>query len=702
MDIPALANIKIGGRLLAGFSLVLLFTLAIGIFADISGDAQIEATVKLYRHPFTVTNALQEINTNIIGMHRSMKDIALAKTPDDIDRAVADVEAREKKVYEKFDLIRERFLGDKSDVENAAKTFAAWKPIREDVIRLFREGRRDEAAAITKTTGANQVAELSKQLQKIIDFAFKKAESFMNGVQANNDRMDLISRTLLITALGLGALTAWLITRSITRPVNAMTAIMGELSRNNLAVEVPYADRHDEIGTMAGAVAHFKSELQRIKALEAAQEEQKKQAEADRLAAMRKMADTFEESVGKVIETVTSAATELQAASGQMAGTATETSAQATTVASAAQQASANVETVAAATEELSSSIREIAHQVERSQAVAIRAGDEAGQTTAQIRALSDNANKIGEIVNLINDIASQTNLLALNATIEAARAGDAGKGFAVVANEVKHLATQTGKATEEIAAQIRAVQDGTANAVHAIDSISKVIGEMGEISSAVAAAVEQQSGATSEIARNVEQAAAGTGEVSANIVSVEQAARETGAAAEQIRDSSADLSKQAEFLRHEVGQFLAQVRADKKDMKLLQWDGSLATGIAGIDRHHQEMFDLVNEFYRQMMAGDSAATAKRVIARIDATMSDHFREEEALMAKVGYPDAARHRSNHQAFLDRIATLKTNVEAERPDAPAQMFDFVSVWLKEHIGKDDRAMGAFVASKGRAA
>ena len=698
MDIPALANIKIGGRLLAGFSLVLLFTLAIGIFADISGDAQIEATVKLYRHPFTVTNALQEINTNIIGMHRSMKDIALAKTPDDIDRAVADVEAREKKVYEKFDLIRERFLGDKSDVENAAKTFAAWKPIREDVIRLFREGRRDEAAAITKTTGANQVAELSKQLQKIIDFAFKKAESFMNGVQANNDRMDLISRTLLITALGLGALTAWLITRSITRPVNAMTAIMGELSRNNLAVEVPYADRHDEIGTMAGAVAHFKSELQRIKALEAAQEEQKKQAEADRLAAMRKMADTFEESVGKVIETVTSAATELQAASGQMAGTATETSAQATTVASSAQQASGNVETVAAATEELASSIKEIAHQVERSQAVAIRAGDEAGQTTAQIRALSDNANKIGEIVNLINDIASQTNLLALNATIEAARAGDAGKGFAVVANEVKHLATQTGKATEEIAAQIRAVQDGTANAVHAIDSISKVIGEMGEISAAVAAAVEQQSGATSEIARNVEQAAAGTGEVSANIVSVEQAARETGSAAEQIQSSSSDLAKQAEFLRHEVGQFLAQVRADKKDMKLLHWTPDLNFGIASIDSHHQEMFDLVNEFYRHLMSGDGGKAAIGTLTKVCETINSHFAEEEALMSKHGYSAAAAHKAQHKAFLDKIAGVRSGVETNAPNAGVQLFDYVSTWLQEHIRKDDKALSDFLRQK----
>ena len=171
---------------------------------------------------------------------------------------------------------------------------------------------------------------------------------------------------------------------------------------------------------------------------------------------------------------------------------------------------------------------------------------------------------KIGEIVNLINDIASQTNLLALNATIEAARAGDAGKGFAVVAGEVKNLANQTARATTEIASQIKAVQEGTDTAVHAIDRISTVIGEMGEISAAVAAAVEEQSSATSEIARNVEQAAVGTEEVTSNIVSVEQAAKETGAAAEQIKDSASDLSRQAEFLRHEVSQFLTQVRGEQ------------------------------------------------------------------------------------------------------------------------------------------
>ena len=441
----------------------------------------------------------------------------------------------------------------------------------EDLAKQYEATFKDVLAATTELDNLafKTMSGLGVEFAKLATETGESQEHFLNTLQADTiGAMDgglTTDMVMTVLALALGGLLSFLIAGGIVTPVNAMTKVMAKLAGNNLSVEVPYADHNDEIGAMAKSVAHFKDQLIRVRQLEADQEEQKKQAEIDRLSAMRKMADNFEGSVGKVIETVTSAATELQAASGQMASTATETSAQATTVASAAQQASANVETVAAATEELASSIKEIAHQVERSQAVSARAGEEAQSTTAQIRALSDNANKIGEIINLINDIASQTNLLALNATIEAARAGEAGKGFAVVANEVKHLATQTGKATEEIATQIKAVQEGTSNAVHAIDRISKVIVEMGEISTAVAAAVEQQSGATSEIARNVEQAAAGTGEVSSNIVSVEQAARETGAAAQQIKDSASDLSKQAEFLRHEVGQFLNQVRAERR-----------------------------------------------------------------------------------------------------------------------------------------
>ncbi len=296
---------------------------------------------------------------------------------------------------------------------------------------------------------------------------------------------------------------------------------------------------------------------------EAQQEDERRQQQEaeERRQMMINLADDFQRSVGGIVENVSAAATELQATSELMNTNAETTSSESKAVAIAAEQASSNVQTVAAAAEELSKSIVEISSQVNKSSTISNQAVQEAQKTNEQITGLVEAAEQIGEVVELINDIASQTNLLALNATIEAARAGDAGKGFAVVASEVGNLASQTAKATEQIANQISEIQSATNISVESIRGVTLTIGEINEIASGIAAAVEEQGAATQEIARNVEQAASGTQEVTSNIQGVRNVADETGQGADQVLAASGDLSKQSENLRHEVDNFLADIR---------------------------------------------------------------------------------------------------------------------------------------------
>jgi methyl-accepting chemotaxis protein len=355
---------------------------------------------------------------------------------------------------------------------------------------------------------------------------------------------------------------AWLVNHDLTASLGGLRNAMGRLARGDLAAIVPGTDRNDEIGGMAATVLVFRDHMAEAERLRAAQDELKHQAAAAQQVALRQMADGFETKVGHLVEILSARATDLEATARSLSGSATQSNRQASVVASAAEEASTGLQTVAAATEELTSSIGEINRQVAQSSKITGKAVDDAKRTDVIVHALAEGAEKIGAVVGLITTIASQTNLLALNATIEAARAGDAGKGFAVVASEVKSLANQTGKATQEIGAQVSQIQTATKEAVEAIRGIARTIEEVSAIAATIAAAVEQQGAATSEIARNVQQTAQAAQEVTIGVSGVSTAAGETGAAAGQVLAAASDLSKQAEQLSGEVTTFVAGVRA--------------------------------------------------------------------------------------------------------------------------------------------
>ncbi|TLU71666.1 methyl-accepting chemotaxis protein [Lichenicoccus roseus] len=365
----------------------------------------------------------------------------------------------------------------------------------------------------------------------------------------------------VIAVLLLSLLVAFILIRHISRPISAMTAAMRRLADRDGSIEVPSLGRGDEIGGMAAAVQVFKDNMISADAA-ASEQDRERQAVAQRTARVEQLVGDFERQIGGTVSALAAASTEMEATARSMSGNAEQTDRQATAVSRAAQSSDAGVQTVAAASEELASSISEINRQVSASASLTAKVVHSIRQTDTTVRALAEAAARIGQVVDLINNIASQTNLLALNATIEAARAGDAGKGFAVVASEVKNLAQQTAKATGDIGGQIAQVQQATHGAVEAIKEIAILIEEVGAITTSIAAAVEQQGAATGEIARNVQETAVSTRTVTDNIAGVSRAANETGASAGQVLDAAGGLSRQAETLSSEVASFLTSVRA--------------------------------------------------------------------------------------------------------------------------------------------
>ncbi|AWK89799.1 methyl-accepting chemotaxis protein (plasmid) [Azospirillum thermophilum] len=448
-------------------------------------------------------------------------------------------------------------------LEELAAAVAAYEQTAGRAMALAFDGKTMEAQRLSDGEGRAVRAKASELVENVV--AFNKAA--VSKAIADTDLLAAEAKRSMLTVAAVGlvlsiGLMVWILSRMVLRPLSGMTAAMQTIAAGNLDLAVEGTQRRDEVGALARSLQVFKDTGLAMRRMQAEQEQEKAAAEARRKAELHELATGFERAVQGIVETVANAASEMQRAAASMSSTANQTSAQATAVAAASEQATANVQTVAAATEELAASIHEIGRQVTTSTAIAGNAVQEAHRTNGTMKELVEAAHEIGEVVALINDIASQTNLLALNATIEAARAGEAGKGFAVVASEVKALATQTARATEDIQTKVKEIQGATSGAQTAIEGIGHTIAEMNDIATAIAAAIEQQNAATREISGNVTQAAQGTEDVSTNIVGVTRAATETGSAATQVLGTSEALAREAEQLRGEVTRFIATVRA--------------------------------------------------------------------------------------------------------------------------------------------
>ncbi|WP_417795851.1 methyl-accepting chemotaxis protein [Terasakiella pusilla] len=461
-------------------------------------------------------------------------------------------------------------------LERTAKTlpnmFQLYLESNERSLEFLGKRRADSAA----NNFIYEEASRQKVIQDTLDHTASVLDNLLNDIRlsANDKRTSFkdkvlgeLNETSTLNFIILGTVCVVLVlisvvfaNRKISTPLVNMVDAMGRLSEGDVDVDIPQKQK-DEIGSMAKALEVFKDNLIETRRVSEERAQERERLAAEQQAQRNALANDFESKVGEIVNTVASASNQLQSTAKGMNDIAATNQQRASNATEAATQATTNVNTVASAAEELSNSINEISRQVAESSSMAAQAVEQATNTNVTMRELAEAANKIGQVINLITDIAEQTNLLALNATIEAARAGEAGKGFAVVASEVKNLANQTAKATDEISSQINTIQSTTNNAVDAIDEVSNMINHMNEVSSAIAAAVEQQGAATQEIATNVESAAHSTRDASSDMSEVVQSAEQNGQAANDVLHAAEALSSQAGNLRTQVDEFLQQVR---------------------------------------------------------------------------------------------------------------------------------------------
>ena len=557
-------QLTVRGRILLLFGICTFFVIAAAAFGFWRFSASLRAFDEDVMSRQTNAIDVEAIEINLKKQVQEWKDTLLrGKKPEALDKHWTAFQQREGEVRAVADRLS-RSIADADAAQLVAQFLTAHKNMGDAYrrgLQEFKDHDFDSAAGDKAVAGIDRAP--TELLGKAKERLLGLAQTTATEAREEAHRTTWMTILLLSLATAAGA-AAFLIAvqRSISLPLTTVAHALTELAAGNTATHVDGLERGDEIGRVADAIKLLRAKMIEADRLRAERSEVEQHLLRQRQADMNKLADSFEATVGEIVETVSSASGELEVSAKTLTASAERAQTRTTMVAAASEEASTNVQSVASATGEMASSINEIGRQVQESARMANEAVNQARNTTGRVSELSKAAARIGDVVELINTIAGQTNLLALNATIEAARAGEAGRGFAVVASEVKALAEQTAKATGEIGEQISGIQTATQQSVGAIKDISSTIEKLSEVSSAIAAAVEQQGVATREISRNVERATQGTRQVSSNITDVQRGASETGSASSQVLSAAQTLSGDSDRLRLEVAKFLNTIRA--------------------------------------------------------------------------------------------------------------------------------------------
>jgi methyl-accepting chemotaxis protein len=558
-----LDNLKVAHKVLAALALLALVVIGAVVFATARMYSIDSGYTGLVEHDAVAVKLLARSDESIMREGYLYYQFILQ----DDAAGVAKLQTQLRKNEQDFrDLVRQaddKLPAEVARIDDVGKAFAELVGFGNEIDDLYAKHKDVDALNALRDRFSPALEKARNKAAALVDALDNEMQQDRAGLSTTTNRTVMTTRVAVLAGLILAFGAGWLMTAfGVAQPLTILSNAMEELAHGRFDVDVDGQDRRDEVGFMARSVQVFKENGLAMERMKREQEAAEARAEAERKASMLRLADRFEAEVKGVVSNVSSEATQMQSTAALLTSLAEQTSRQSTAVAGAAEEASLNVRTVAVAAEELASSITEIGRQAIQAATISQGAVAEAKRTGQIVAMLATAGQRIGAVVELITDIASQTNLLALNATIEAARAGEAGKGFAVVANEVKHLANQTAKATEEIGQQIGGIQSATHDAVKAIEAITGNITDVNQVATTIAEAVEKQGGATKEIARNVQRAAEGTSNVSTNITGVQKAAGETGHGAGEVLEAADHLSQQSLELATQVEHFIGTIRA--------------------------------------------------------------------------------------------------------------------------------------------